>query len=182
MKFYSARFLLVAVMGSLVVLSPNRRGAQQTDHERNMAVVKVSESHVVSIEVTIINELEAPILMPSCGTLLQEYVVCFPTAYFEQYDGVGWKKVEFEPNHLYGELADLPLTKIAPHASMQVHAAFSPDDYVWERDQKVRLVIPTWRASDKSRTDKNRILYATGPLNAPSAGRLAFLPKEFLPE
>ena len=178
MKNLVAIFLIVAGAAALVALSlASKHNQRENDDARRMAINHVSEAHVVSIDVTITNDSDFAIVMPSCGTLLQQYVVCFPTAYFEQYDGANWKRVDFEPHHLYGELPEPPLTPINPHASIQVHAAFSPDTYSWRQDQNVRFVIPTWPASDKGRTNKNEILFVTGPLKPPSVGRLAFLPQ-----
>jgi hypothetical protein len=44
---------------------------QEVDHVRKMTVNGVSESRVVFVEVEIANDLDAPIVVPSCGQLLQ---------------------------------------------------------------------------------------------------------------
>jgi hypothetical protein len=103
--------------------------------------------------------------------------VCFPPAFFEQYDGSVWKRVQNKGDHIYGEFANPPLATIEPHGSIEVHAGFPPERFKWEPNQAVRLVIPTWPAVDKTRAPKNEIRYATGSLQPPSAGRVAFQPQ-----
>jgi hypothetical protein len=129
------------------------------------------------LEVTIANDLDAPIVVPSCGNLLAQYIVCFPPAFFEQYDGSVWKRVKDKGDHLYGELASPPVVRIEPGKSIEIRAPFPPGTYKWEAGQLVRLIIPIWPASDANRTSKNRILYMTGPLQAPDSGRMSFLPQ-----
>jgi len=111
------------------------------------------------------------------NVMLHIPLVSYPQAFFEQYDGSSWKRVQDKDDHLFGEFATPPLATIEPHASIEVHAAFPPDTYKWEAGQPVRLVIPTWPVADKTRAPENRIRNVTGPLQPPSAGRTAFLPE-----
>jgi len=173
MNLFASQALIVALLGNLCFPTLG----QESEHSRHMAVNSVGESRVVSIEITITNDLDSQIVLPSCGQLLKKQVVCFPPAFFEQYDGSAWKRVQDKDDHLFGEFATPPLVTIDPHASIEVHAAFPPDTYKWEAGQPVRLVIPTWPVADKARAPGNRIRNVTGPLQPPSAGRTAFLPQ-----
>ena len=173
MNLFASQLLIVGLLGNLCfpVLG------QESEHSHHMAVNSVGESRVISIEVTITNGLDSQIVMPSCGQLLKKQVVCFPPAFFEQYDGSVWKRVQDKDGHLFGELVTPPLVTIEPHASIEVHAAFPPDTYKWEAGQPVRLVIPTWPIADKTRAPGNRIRNVTGPLQPPSVGRMSFFPQ-----
>lgn len=177
MNIFAALLLIVASVGVFVHVPSYWPAGQEADQSHDMAVNKVGEARVVSIEVTIVNDLDSPIVMPSCGQSLKQQVVCFPPAFFEQYDGTAWKRVQNKGDHIYGEFANPPLATIEPHGSIEVHAGFPPETFKWEHGQAVRLAIPTWLASDKTRAYKNAIRYVTGPLQPPSVGRLAFLPQ-----
>ena len=178
MRILAARFLTLALFGACVALVPYLQGRQKADHSHKMVVNGVGEAHIVFINVTVLNDGNSEVVMPSCGHLVDEYVVCFPPAFFEQYDGAAWRKVKDKGDHMYGEFAAPPLVNIQPGASIQVRASFPPDTYAWQSDQPVRLVIPIWPAADKTRTPQNSIRYVTPSLQAPNAGRLAFLPQE----
>lgn len=169
---------LITPLLIIAFLSDTRQQShQEVDHIHKMTVNGVSESRVVFVDVEITNDLDAPIVVPSCGQLLQKYVVCFPPAFFEQFDGAAWKRVEPTKDHILGELTAPPLVKIDPRKSIEVRADFPPEVYDWASGQPVRLVISAWPASDKNRARKNEIRYVSGPLQPPSVGHMAFSPQ-----
>lgn len=176
MSIPAFRSTILIVYGLFVALALPQ-GEQRADRTHEMAVNGVGEARFISMSVTIANDLDSQVVMPSCGNILEEYVVCFPPAFLEQYDGSVWKRVSDKSDHLYGELAAPPLVTINPGASVRVRADFPPDTYEWKPDQPVRLVIPLWPASDKTRAPANRIRYVSPPLQPPSVGRLAFEPQ-----
>src|SRR5689334_20156792 len=169
--------LIVLLLIILFLTDTRQKSSRETDRVHKMTVNGVSESRVVFVEVEIANDLDAPIVVPSCGQLLQKYVVCFPPAFFEQFNGAGWKRVEPTKNHILAELTAPPLVKIAPRESIEVRADFPPEVYDWASGQPVRLVISAWPASNKTKTQENEIRYVTGPLQPPSVGHLAFSPQ-----
>jgi len=87
MKILASGLLIVALVSVFWRLPSHRPTDQQADYSRHMAVNSVGEARVVSIEVTIANDFDSPIVMPSCGQSLKQQVVCFPPAFFEQFDG-----------------------------------------------------------------------------------------------
>jgi len=169
---------LIVLPLTILFLSGTRlQNSQEVNHTHKMTVNDVSESRVVFVGVEIANDLDAAIVVPSCGQILQKHVVCFPPAFFEQFNGAVWKRVEPTKHHLLGELATPPLVKIDPGKSIEVRADFPPEVYDWASGQPVRLVISAWPASDIRRTPKNEIRYVTGPLQPPSVGHMAFSPQ-----
>lgn len=173
------KFVVLFIFTAIIALAAHRRNEAKANRPREMAVNGVGDARVVSIDVTIVNDTGANLVMPSCGQLLtNKYVVCLPPAFLEQFDGSDWKKVGDKGDHMYGELAEPLLTNVEPGASIRAHADFQPDLHEWQAAQPVRLVIPLWPASDKNREPENRIRYVTPPLQPPSAGRLAFEPKQ----
>jgi hypothetical protein len=123
MRIPALRSMILVVYGFCVALALPQ-GGQKTDRTHEMKVNGVGEARFISMSVTIANDLDSQVVMPSCGNILEEYVVCFPPAFLEQYDGSAWKKVEDKGGHLYGELAAPPLVTIEQGSSIRVCATF----------------------------------------------------------
>jgi len=137
-------YVTLLIVGSIsAVFAAHLESEKKTDHSQHeMTVNSARESLGVSIDVTIVNDLGMKLVMPSCGQLIDKYVVCLPPAFVEQYDGKEWQRVKDKGDHMYGELAAPPIANIEPGKSIGVHAGFPFNSYEWHRDQPVRLVIP----------------------------------------
>jgi len=178
MRTPARRYIILAVFSiSAALAATHLQSERKAAQSHEMTVNSARETLGVSIDVTIINDLGVKLVMPSCGQIIDKYVVCLPPAFVEQYDGKEWQKVKEKGDHMYGELAAPRLANIEPGKSMGVNAGFPLNSYEWQLDQPVRLVIPLWPASDSKRVPATRILYVTPPLQPPNAGELAFEPK-----
>src|ERR1700760_3178120 len=101
MRMHRRGYFILLILGIIpAVFAAHLQSEKKIDHSQHeMTVNGARESLGVSIDVTIVNDLGMKLVMPSCGQLIDKYVVCLPPAFVEHYDGREWQRVKEKGDH-----------------------------------------------------------------------------------